>query len=169
MTYTPHSAVFSNFPPRETSASSTRNGTILEYITEEYQAGPMALLANTDVTPVKRIDAFFAAMYRFYASKPIGCPVGHAVSNADSVSDAMRRRAAAVLTETEKLFIKLFAARGHEPGMANVLVSVTINAWQGAVLTARQEGGLKHLQNAFQSIRILAKREVAAAPVKSRR
>ncbi len=142
---------------------------VFEYITNEYRAGPMSLLANTAIAPLKRVDAFFTAMYKFYASKPIGCPVGHAVSDVDSVSDTMRDRAAALLAETEQLFRRIFVELGHSPKMVSTLASLTINAWQGAVFMARREGGLEHLEEAFDSLRTLAKSDVSDTQERRRR
>ncbi len=142
---------------------------VFEYITTDYEAGAMMLLGDKALTPIKRIDAFFAAMYKFYASKPIGCPVGHALADVDSVSDTMRERAAALLAQTEDLFRSIFAELGNPPKIARMLASLTINAWQGAVFMSRREGGLEHLEHAFESLRALAKSEVTDATPRRRR
>lgn len=119
-----------------------------------YKAGPLALLGDASRLPRQRIEDFFGVIYVFYEAQcgPIGCPLGHAAGNAESVSPAIRLEAASFLEETEAAFEKAFRDLGHSPAAARAKAVVYVSSWQGAVVIARAGRGIACIREVFDSL-----------------
>ena len=102
---------------------------------EGMEAGPLATLADTALSPKKRIHGFLDGMYRLYAKQPnpIGCPVGHAAGDSDGVSAVMKEKALKTLQRITSLLDEAFRDLGETPGMARVKANLFVSAWQGGV------------------------------------
>ena len=122
---------------------------------EGMEAGPLATLADTALSPKKRIHGFLDGMYRLYAKQPnpIGCPVGHAAGDSDGVSAVMKEKALKTLQRITSLFDEAFRDLGDAPGMARVKANLFVNTWQGAIVVARAGEGLEHIGRAFRNLK----------------
>ncbi|MGB6688251.1 MAG: TetR/AcrR family transcriptional regulator [Terracidiphilus sp.] len=122
---------------------------------EGMEAGPLATLADTALSPKKRIHGFLDGMYRLYAKQPnpIGCPVGHAAGDSDGVSAVMKERALKTLQRITSLLDEAFRDLGETPGMARVKANLFVSAWQGAIVVARAGEGLEHIGRVFRYLK----------------
>lgn len=119
------------------------------------EAGPLDTLANTALSPEKRIRGFLDGMYRLYAKQPnpIGCPLGHAAGDSDGVSAVMKEKALKTLQRITSLFDEAFRDLGETPGMARVKANLFVSAWQGAIVVARAGEGLEHIGRVFRNLK----------------
>jgi AcrR family transcriptional regulator len=132
---------------------------IFEEMMLQFKTGPLALLGDNSHTPQRRVDDFFDAMYQLYNVQhdPIGCPIGHAAGDSDSVAPSMRLEAFAVLKSTERLFEKAFIELMVPSPLARSKAITFVSSWQGAIVVARAGGGIQHIEKVFRSLRSMTK------------
>jgi TetR/AcrR family transcriptional repressor of nem operon len=128
---------------------------IFESMMEQFEAGPLSLLADTTRSPTVRINGFLDSMYRLYAIHPdlVGCPLGHAAGDPEGVSPAMKEQSLEFLQRTTGLFERAFRDMQHPAALARAKASLFVNSWQGAVVIARAGDGLEHIRRSFRYLK----------------
>ena len=139
-----------HFPTKESLFEA-----IFERLMEQFETGPLSLLADTTRSTTVRINGFLDSMYRLYAIQPdlVGCPLGHAADDSEGVSPAMKDQALRFLQRTTALFEKTFRDKQEPAALARAKASLFVNAWQGAVVMARAGGGLEHIRRSFRYLK----------------
>ena len=131
---------------------------IFESMMARFEMGPLATLADASQPPKQRIHGFLDGLYKLYAMQrnTIGCPVGHAASDADGVTETMKQRALKFLQRTTSLIEKAFRDLGESPVIARVKANLVVNSWQGAIVIARAGEGLEHVRKVFRDLKEIA-------------
>jgi hypothetical protein len=122
---------------------------------EQFETGPLSLLADTTRSPKERINGFLDSMYKLYAIQQdlVGCPLGHAAGDSEGVSPAVKEQAFNLLQRTTALFEKAFRDMQQPAALARAKASLFENAWQGAVVVARAGDGLEHIRRTFRHLK----------------
>jgi TetR/AcrR family transcriptional regulator, transcriptional repressor for nem operon len=128
---------------------------ILGKTLQQFETGPLPMLADLTRSPQARINGFLDGMYKLYAMQRdlVGCPLGHAAGDSDGVSPAMKEQALKLLQRTTALFEKAFRDMKEPTPIARAKANLFINAWQGAVVVARAGDGLEHVRKSFRYLK----------------
>lgn len=131
---------------------------VFDKLLGDFEAGPLAVLADRARPPQRRVSGFLDAMLKLYARQHelVGCPLGHAAGDSEGVSPAVKTRAQQALQETAGWFEKAFRDLGQSPASARAGAQVFVSAWQGAVVVARSGDGLGHVSRVFRALKRLA-------------
>jgi TetR/AcrR family transcriptional repressor of nem operon len=128
---------------------------VFAHLLEQFEAGPLRTLQSRELPARQRIDRFFDGVLRLYAASPegLGCPIGHAASDTEGVTAAMKTRAKTFLSEASASLERAYLELDQAPTDARRNATVAINAWQGAVVVARAGSGLAHLRRVFRLVK----------------
>ena len=121
----------------------------------QFETGPLARLSDSTASPKDRIFRFFDEVYHLYSEQTglVGCPLGHAAGDLEDVPPLVKQSSLEFLARVTLVLQQTFRELKMSSSASRAKATLSVNAWQGAVVIARAGAGLEHVHKVFRLLK----------------